>query len=171
MGQAQSECVGRVGRVLQHQHCVVQCVAALLDDGLDSACHVGRYHDFVVYQSILLHVAVDEAACDQIAHLHIVRLELPLLGVIERLHVHTAWEEWSAARISDGLQWTLDAVEDVVHNTRSQLHLQRGTSTLHWISDSQTSSLLIALNAGSVASQLDDLAHQLEVAHTHLRTQ
>ena len=138
------------------------------DGGFDASCDVGGHHDLVVDEAVLLHVAEHEAAGHQVAHLDVEGLEVPLLGVVQRLHVDTAGQEGRAAGVRDGLQGTLDAVEDVVHDAGAQLHLQRSARALHRITDGEAGSLLVALNGGRVARQLDDLADQLEVTHAHL---
>ena len=55
----------------------------------------------MVDETVLLHAADDGAAGDQIADFGVVRLEAPLLRVIERLYVDSARQERSLRFFGD----------------------------------------------------------------------
>lgn len=97
------------------------------------------FPDAVVDESVLLDGSEDETSSDQLADLDVSGDELPDLGVVKRLDVDSAGHEHRAAQLGDGIQRALNSVEDVIHDSRAELHLQRGASALHGVSDRQTS--------------------------------
>lgn len=97
------------------------------------------FADAVVDESVLLDGSEDESSSDQLADLDVSGDELPDLGVVKRLDVDSAGHEHGAAQLGDGIQRALNSVEDVVHDSRAELHLQRGARALHGVSDRQTS--------------------------------
>eukprot|EP00754_Rhynchopus_humris_P024968 Rhum_TRINITY_DN14924_c11_g1::Rhum_TRINITY_DN14924_c11_g1_i2::g.129085::m.129085 len=127
----------------------------------------GREHDGVGRdQVVLTDHAVHVAVADHGAHLHRGG-EGELLLVVQRRHVETLRDEHVSDHARDGLQRTLDTVEDLTEDAGSQLERQGLARTHNLVADRQTGSLLVHLDGGGVLLQTDDLTDQLGGAHLH----
>ena len=116
---------------------------------------------------VLVHDANNVAARDGLPLAHIGRMEGPAHVAGEAGDVHALGHVDVAGVLKDMLQGPLDAVEDGAHDAGAQLHGQRLLLAQHGVAHRQPRRVLVHLDGRRVALQLDDLAHQLRVAHAH----
>ena len=121
---------------------------------------VRRNHNLVVpHQLVFVRLANDGAAGNHLADAQVrcraVR-KLPAIG--ERRHIDAKWHKGREARlVKNRLQRPLNAVKNVVHETRPQIHAQRRLCPENGVTHSQPRCILIALNKCRVGVKLNDL--------------
>lgn len=108
----------------------------------------GGQHNLVFQQRIFLHDADDIPPRDDVSNLH-ARCVFPQLILIQRLNVHPSWYETIATCLRNASQGTLDPVEDLTKQTRSQFHTQRLKGPLHRISHRQSGGFFVDLRQSS----------------------
>lgn len=81
-------------------------------------------------------------------------------------NVHTLGDVDITSALENTLERTLDTIENGVHDTRAQFDGKRLFLTEDGISNSKSTSILVDLNRGGVAFQLNDLSDQLGVSNT-----
>jgi hypothetical protein len=90
-------------------------------------------------QTVLVDHAEYITLREKVTFLDLARLELPLFLGIQRGDINSFGDEDRFGVVGDYFQGTLDAVEDLVQNARTQLNRERLLCSLHGIADSQTS--------------------------------
>ena len=120
-------------------------------------------HDLLDDGLRLLDGADDDAAVDGVADLER-GLEVPLLGVVEAGREDTAEDEVAHLVLED-LQGALDAVVDGGEEAGAELDGEGGAGLDDGLAGLDARGLFVDLDDGLVARDLDDLAHELLVAH------
>mmetsp|Transcript_125902 Transcript_125902/g.187926 ORF Transcript_125902/g.187926 Transcript_125902/m.187926 type:complete len:462 (-) Transcript_125902:85-1470(-) len=162
------ELLAAAARSLDLDDLLLQVVVAGRGDPLDAARLARVHHDGVVDKLVLLDHAVDVSARDQRANGVVGRgAERPGLLHVQRLHVDTSGDEHGSGLLHDDLQRTLDSVENLVHDTRTQHHRQRLTGTLNRVTNAETGGLLVNLDGGGISLETDDLSDEAEGSDTH----
>ncbi|KAI3492707.1 hypothetical protein L1887_42625 [Cichorium endivia] len=150
------------------EHDVVDRVRALLGDVGDGAHSTRAEHELVVLeQRVLVDGAEDVTTADVVADLELAGSEVPRELTVERLRVDTSGNVDTAALLHDGLERTLDAVVNVLHETGAELDGEGLASTEHRVTDGNAGSLLVHLDGDLVGVDSDDLTDELVVADTH----
>merc|ERR1719453_2390039 len=147
---------------------VLRRVAALADDPLHAARELRRdHHAVLTEETVLANRADDVAAAHQVANTDRLRHELPLLRHVQRRDVNAARHKHRLRHRLNLLERALDAVENVVKDARAELQRERLAGLDDRVTDRQPRGVLVHLNAGRVALDLDDLAHELLPADAH----
>ena len=133
-------------------------VEVTLGDLVDHAFDPVGYHDLVQDDGGLLDHAQDVARLHGLAHV-LDGHEVPQFVVVEIGDLHAA-DDTVAEALGDLVQRTLDAVEDALDQTGSELHRQGHTRADHLVAHAQSRRLLVDLDGGAIVTQLDDLADQ-----------
>ena len=150
--------------VLHHGDHIFQLRRALINLRDCTADAVG-HHDLVLHNGAFLHRAQHRTCLNLIA-LDDLGLEAPLLFAVQAGDLNAA-ADTLAALIPNDRQRALNAIKDGLDQARSQLHGKRSAGGFHRLPGAKARSLLIDLNGGAVAAQLDDLAHEAVTAHAH----
>src|SRR5208337_3825531 len=127
-------------------------------DGLDDAClYVGREHD-LMDDIGLLHLAKDCARFDLVAGFH-ERFECPLLLMGKTRRGDTTLDEISHLVHKDGKR-ALDTVIDTGEEPGAELDCKRETGVYDRLAGPDARCILVYLDNGILALDLDDLTHQ-----------
>lgn len=104
--------------VLEDDHGLAHGVRALGHDFLDATLELGWDHDLVLLEQIVLESVTNHiTACDDIADLEIsVRSVFPVLVLIEAWHIDTTGHEHGSGELSDGLEGSLNTIENCVQD-------------------------------------------------------
>lgn len=104
--------------VLEDDHGLAHGVRALGHDLLDAALELGWDHDLVLLEQIVLEGETNHiTAGDNIADLEVsVRGVFPVLVLIEAGHIDTAGHEHRSGELSDGLEGSLNTIENCVQD-------------------------------------------------------
>ena len=131
--------------------------------------NIRRDDDLVtVYYLVLVNDAHDIAAGDRHALLdHGAGREGPAHVAGEGRDVHPLGHVDVPAVLEDVLQGTLDAVEDRAHDARAELDGEGLLLPEDGVANGEAGGVLVDLDGGRVALELDDLADELEVADAH----
>ena len=128
--------------------------------------NVGRHQHLVTVDNlILVHDANDIAARHRLPLAHVGGMKGPPHIAGEARNVHSLGHVDVAAVLKNVLQRPLDPVENGAHDAGAKLHRKRLLLTQHGIAHGEARRVLVDLNGGRVALQLDDFAHELGVAH------
>jgi len=133
----------------------------------DLSVDVGRAEDLVAVDDlVLVDDAEDVSAGDRLALAEAVVLEDPVLVPGQGGDVDSLGDVDVAGGLEDVLEGTLDTVENGSHNSGAELHGKRLALTEDGVSDGQTGGILVDLDGGGVALELDDLSDELGVSDT-----
>lgn len=86
----------------------------------DVSTGVGRKHNFVVHQSILMDKTVDVTAGNAVSYFEGGGFKVPENGAIEGRDVNTTGDEAGCAADGDALERALDAIKDGAHDAWTQ---------------------------------------------------
>lgn len=89
------------------------------------------------------------------------RVPGPKLILVERGNVNTTGHEHRSGHLGNGLEGTLNSIKNRLENSRTELDGKGLVGTENGVTNSETGSIFVALDRGSVAFQLDDLSDQL----------
>mmetsp|Transcript_30036 Transcript_30036/g.64386 ORF Transcript_30036/g.64386 Transcript_30036/m.64386 type:complete len:638 (+) Transcript_30036:135-2048(+) len=169
---AQGQVVGSVLALVVHLHHDVvhqESLLAIRAGGVDlghGSVDVGRHQDAMGMDDlILVHDSHDVSPGDGLPLLDVGRGEGPPHIPRQTRNVHTLGHVDVSALLEDALQRTLDPIENRPHDSGSQLDGQRLLLPQDGISHGQAGGVLVDLDGGRVALELDDLADELGVAH------
>ena len=113
----------------------------------------------------LLSLGNDRAGAHHIS-LFYSEMYLPFFFCVKGVHVHAAGNIFSGG-FGDLFQRTLDTVENIVDDTRSQENGDRVACSRHSFSGTQPCGLLENLNGGHAFFKTDDLAYQAFLSHIY----
>lgn len=117
----------------------VQVIASGRSNESDRTTGLGRQHNLLLDESVLVHKAEDVAAGDVTAHAHQLRHKVPLEGTVEGVGVDALGNVDALGHLVDVQQRTLDTIEDTAHDTGAQFDRQRLLGSQHRIADGDTS--------------------------------
>ena len=134
-------------------------------NGFDYALYSVGHHYTVFYDLGLLYHA-DNIAGNYVVSCLYFRLEVPLLLVVERRHIHAPVNSVTAG-FDEFCQRTLNTVVNTRDNSGTEFYAQRSLGGYDLFSRTQTARLFVYLYGSSVVSQLDDFADEVVFAYSH----
>ena len=154
----------RTVRQFQRDQRFIDGVFPVGDNIDDRPFYIRRDHAFVHDGVGLRHFGDDIPAVEILAFLNC-EMGLPFFLPVQGVHADAPCDKRAAGGFRDPLQGTLDAVEDIIEDARSEGD-GNGISACHdFFPGAQAGRLLIHLDRGHILVQGDDLADQLLGSH------